>query len=87
MGTIHSPKMSCKQPCCGFANILHFRNALLIHGEFKFNVVRTECAKPTARKSSKASRKKSAKSFLAKKSAKLTELSRAAVGLGTYKDD
>ncbi len=37
-----------------------------------------------ARKSSKASSKKSAKSFLAKKSAKLTELSRAAVGLGAF---
>ncbi len=36
-------------------------------------------------KSSKASSKKSAKSFLAKKSAKLTELSRAAVGLGLIK--
>jgi hypothetical protein len=35
--------------------------------------------KPTARKSSKASSKKSAISFLAKKSAKLSELSRAAV--------
>ncbi len=40
-----------------------------------------EYAKPTAKKSSKASSKKSAKSLLAKKSAKLTELSRAAVGL------
>jgi hypothetical protein len=38
--------------------------------------------KPTARKSSKALSKKSAKSFPAKKSAKLPELSRAAVGLG-----
>ncbi len=35
-------------------------------------ILHTECAKPLARKSSKASSKKSAKSFLAKKSAKLT---------------
>jgi hypothetical protein len=45
-------------------------------------ILHTEYAKPTARKSSKGSSKKSAKSFLAKKSAKVTELSRAAVGLG-----
>jgi hypothetical protein len=44
-------------------------------------ILHTEHAKPTAKKSSKASSKKSAKSFLAKKSTKLTELSRAAVGL------
>jgi hypothetical protein len=43
----------------------------------------TDYAKLTSRKSSKASSKKSAKSFLAKKSAKLPELSRAAVGPGT----
>ncbi len=42
----------------------------------------TECAKPTARKSSKSFKKKSAKSILAKKSVKLPDFSRPAVGLG-----
>ncbi len=42
-------------------------------------ILNTKYPKPTARKSSKVSSKKFAKSFLAKKSAKLTELSRAAV--------